>query len=156
MHEKKLFEGEVLLQKFPGKGGWTYASLPNIKTDKTKAFGWRKVKGSIDDYKFNDFRLMPMGDGSLFLSINQKIRKIINKYSGDYVKVIVFEDHSEFVVPQYILDCIDMENDLVKKNFSNLNNSKKREFVKYIESVKSDEARSKRILLMIRRLENEK
>ncbi len=49
--EKPLVDKEYLLDKFPGKGGWTYTLIPEIEQDKKAPFGWVKVKGSIDGYK---------------------------------------------------------------------------------------------------------
>ena len=62
--EKPLVNQDYLLQKFPGKGGWTYAEIPEVLQDKHAPFGWVKVKGSIDGYQFKNYRLMPMGNGN--------------------------------------------------------------------------------------------
>ena len=153
MEEKLIINKEILLQRFPGKGGWTYASIP-VKLPKTKnKFSWRKVRGKIDNFEINDFRLMPMGDGTIFLPIKFSIRKVIKKEAGDYVKIILYEDKSVYQVPQYILDCISMESQVIQNKFAALSESKQREYSKYIESVKSEDARAKRILWMIKQLE---
>lgn len=46
--EEPLVDKEYLLEKFPGKGGWTYALIPKILQDKHSHFGWVIVNGSID------------------------------------------------------------------------------------------------------------
>jgi hypothetical protein len=38
--EKPLINNSFLLQKYPGKGGWTYAALPIQKTIKKKLMAW--------------------------------------------------------------------------------------------------------------------
>jgi len=43
-----LVNNTYLLKKFPGKGGWTYASIPEVLQDKKVPFGWVKVCGTID------------------------------------------------------------------------------------------------------------
>jgi hypothetical protein len=43
--EKPLVENKYLLQKIPGKGGWTYAAIPEVLKSKNTPFGWVKVKG---------------------------------------------------------------------------------------------------------------
>lgn len=81
--EKPLLNKEYLLQKFPGKGGWTYAVIPEVLQNKNNPFGWVKVKGSIDDYELKHYKLMPMGNDKLFLPVKAGIRKIIKKQAGE-------------------------------------------------------------------------
>lgn len=64
--EKPLVDREYTLEKFPGKGGWTYAVIPEILQNKHSPFGWVKVKGRIDHFEIKNYKLMPMGNGSLF------------------------------------------------------------------------------------------
>lgn len=64
--EKLLVNKKYLFEKFPGKGGWTYATIPEDLQDKRAHFDWVRVKGSIDGYEFKNYHLMPMGNGSLF------------------------------------------------------------------------------------------
>lgn len=82
MHQP-LTDKAYLLEKFPGKGGWTYAAIPEIAPDKHAHFGWVRVKGTIDGYKIKGFHLMPMGNGKLFLPVKSEIRKKIKKQAGD-------------------------------------------------------------------------
>ncbi len=88
-----LVNRKYLLEKFSGKGGWTYAAIPEILPDQKAHFGWIKVKGSIDGYHFKSYKLMPMGNGKLFLPVKAEIRKKIGKNAGDYVDVILFADN---------------------------------------------------------------
>jgi len=37
--DKPLLNKKYLLEKFPGKGGWTYAAIPEILQDKHSHFG---------------------------------------------------------------------------------------------------------------------
>ena len=78
-NEKPLVDQDYLLQKMEGKGGWTYAAIPEIVQDKHAYFGWIKVRGTIDDYEIANYHLMPMGNGQLFLSVKAEIRKKIGK-----------------------------------------------------------------------------
>lgn len=72
---KPLVNKKYLLEKFHGKGGWTYARIPEILQNKKNTFGWVKVKGSIDGYEIKKCHLMPMGNGKLFLPVKAAIRK---------------------------------------------------------------------------------
>ena len=67
--EKPLVSRNYLLEKYPGKGGWTYAAIPEILQDKKSPFGWVKVRGWIDDFEIKNYKLMPMGNGKLFLPV---------------------------------------------------------------------------------------
>ena len=55
-----------LLEKFSGKGGWTFVRLPEISPGQNTTFGWVKVCGTIDRYEIKNYNLQPMGNGRLF------------------------------------------------------------------------------------------
>ncbi len=93
-NEKPLVNNQYLLEKYPGKGGWTYAVIPEIPQDKHTPFGWVKVKGLFDSYEIKNYKLMPMGNGKLFLPVKASIRKIIGKKEGDKVYIVLFADNS--------------------------------------------------------------
>ena len=78
-----MVQKDCILEKYPGKGGWTYVAIPEIPQDKKAYFGWVRVRGSIDGFEFRSFNLMPMGNGCLFLSVRAEIRKVIKKQAGD-------------------------------------------------------------------------
>lgn len=92
-----LFEGQFTIEKMPGKGGWHYILLPDIKPDKHAPFGWLNVYGYIDDFEINNYNLQPFGNGQLFLPLNAKIRKLIKKEKGAevYIKLYQSEINSE-------------------------------------------------------------
>jgi hypothetical protein len=153
--EKPLVEADLLLEKFPGKGGWTYAEVPHDLDIKRTNFGWVKVKGTIDGYELNDYSLAPMKGGNLFLPVKGEIRKKIKKQAGDYVKVILFPDDSVFEVPQEILESLKIEEAAYQK-FITLSSGKQREFVKWIYSVKNIDLQANRVLKVIETLLKEK
>ncbi len=74
-HEQPLVDDQFLLQKYPGKGGWTYTVLPESVRKKKTPFGWIQVKGFIDSFELKAYRLMPMSNGKLFLPVRAEIRK---------------------------------------------------------------------------------
>lgn len=141
---KPLINDEFLLLRFPGKGGWTYAEIPGVMPDKTKAFGWVKVKGTIDDYAFDNFNLAPMKSGKLFMAVRAEIRKKIGKQAGDYVRIVLYEDDSVFVIPQELIDCLHFEEEAYVK-FMQLREKFQKEFVNWIYAAKREETIAKRI-----------
>lgn len=60
--DEKLVDKEYLLEKLPGKYGWTYTIIPEIRPDPNAPFNWVKVRGTIDSYQIKGYRLMPSGD----------------------------------------------------------------------------------------------
>lgn len=92
MEESPLIDQDLLLERFPGKGGWTYVRFPEIKPGKHSYFSWQKVKGFIDGYEVSKVTLMPMKKGILFLPVKAAIRKEIKKQEGERVRVCLYPD----------------------------------------------------------------
>ena len=86
-----LVKDEILELKYEhGKGAWTYhIQIPNTKHIVGK-WGSMKVAGTIDNYKIESINLAKLGDEDKLISINDKIRKAINKSGGDTVKVTLY------------------------------------------------------------------
>ena len=49
---KPLINKKYILERFDGKGGWTFARIPEIPQDKHAHFGWVKVRGTIDGKEY--------------------------------------------------------------------------------------------------------
>ena len=151
--DKILIEKEVLLEKIPGKGGWTYARLPEIPADKRNPFGWRKVRGFIDDYEIKSYHLMPMGNGELFLPVKAEIRKIIKKKEGDWVKVLLYSDDLPLETPQEFLDCLEDAPNAFEY-YTSLSDSEKKKYLNWIYSAKTEDTKIERLTNTIKRLED--
>jgi hypothetical protein len=139
-----IVNNTYLLEKYPGKGGWTYAAIPEVLQDKKSPFGWVRVKGSIDDFEIKNHKLMPMGNGKVFLPVKASIRKKIGKEEGDYVRVVLFSDNSPTEIPEELLDCL--KEDLVSyRTFLNYTDGQQKEFIDWIYSAKTDQTKVDRI-----------
>ncbi len=149
--EKPLVDKKYLLEKYPGKGGWTYAAIPEIIQNKLSPFGWVKVKGKIDEYEIKNYKLIPMGNGKLFLPVKAEIRKKINKKEGDWVNVILFEDNSPTEIPTELLDCL-KEESIAYKTFLSYTDGQQKEFIDWIYSAKTDTTKVERIVKTIDKL----
>lgn len=141
---KPLVNNTYLLERFQAKGGWTYALIPEIIQDKKNPFGWKRVKGSIDNYAFYGYHLMPMGKRGLFLPVKADIRKKIGKKEGDHVHIILFPDNDPLPIPDDLRVCLQDE-EQAYRNFLSYSEGEKRAFIDWIAAAKTEETKTKRI-----------
>ncbi len=146
-----MVDNSYVLEKFPGKGGWTYARIPEVLQDKKSPFGWVKVKGTIDDFAIQKYNLEPMGNGKLFLPVKAEIRKKIKKEEGDSVHVVLYADDEPMVVPQELLLCLQQE-PLALNFFNSLTDNEQIGYVKWIYAAKTEEKKVERIADTITKL----
>ena len=148
---KLLFKGEIKLQKIPGKGGWTYAALPSTLSPSKRKFGMIRVRGEIDGYPIEQYNLMPMGDGNLFLPIKKAIRKAIAKEAGAVVIVKLYSDDSPVVIPKYLEECLS-EDPVVLNIFLNKPLGFQQTAISKIDKAKSEDVRATLIVQLIEKL----
>lgn len=150
--EKPLVNNDYLLEKFQGKGGWTFARIPEVLQSKTTPFGWVKVKGTIDDYEIKNYRLMPMGDGQLFFPVKAEIRKKIGKKEGDFVRIVLYPDNEPIELPEELIQCL-MDEPVAYSNFLSYTDGEKKAFIEWIYSAKTVETKVERIAKTLAMLE---
>ncbi|MCX6319356.1 MAG: YdeI/OmpD-associated family protein [Bacteroidetes bacterium] len=148
MARQRLVNKDYLLQKFPGKGGWTFAAIPEILPEKKNPFGWVRVKGTIDDVAIRNYHLMPMGNGQLFLPVKAEIRRQIKKKAGDWIRVELFADNDPVQIPDDLMECLHDEPIALKK-FNQLSDREKINAIKHIDGAKQTTTRAARIVLLI-------
>ncbi len=141
---KPLVNKKYILERFQGKGGWTYARIPEILPAKNAHFGWVKVRGTIDGFEIRKYHLMPMGNGKLFLPVKSEIRKKINKHEGDYVHVILFPDEEPLEIPEEMLLCLKDEPKALTF-FNSLTESEQKFYIQWIYSAKKEETKVNRL-----------
>lgn len=146
-----LVHKSYLLQKFPGKGGWTYAAIPEIAQDKNSRFGWVRVKGFIDDFEIKNYHLMPMGNGQLFFPIKAEIRKKINKKEGDWVSITLYADTDPIAIPEELALCL-KEDAVAYDTFLSYPDGEKKAFIDWIYAAKTDQTKVDRIVKTLNKL----
>lgn len=132
-----------------GKGAWTYHLLiPNSKHIEGK-WGEIKVSGFIDNYKIEARNLAPIKGRNKILSINNDIRKAINKKGGDSVTVSLYLlSKKEKINEKQILDTFKESG--VLEAFKKLNQLEKDEI---LQSIISQKIEDKQIKLIIKHID---
>lgn len=146
--DELLVDQQFQLQKMPGKGGWTYVVIPDVPNERKEAFGMVKVRGSIDSYELEDYRLMPMAIGALFLPVKTEIRKKIGKKQGDWVQVVLYFDRRPLHIPEELIMCLQVE-PVAYERFMKLGEGGKKEYRDWVYSAKREQTRADRIIKMI-------
>lgn len=149
---KPLVDKEYLLEKFPGKGGWTYAAIPEVLKNPHAPFGWVRVKGSIDGYEIGRAKLQPMGNGQLFFPVNAKIRKAIGKQAGDKVHIILFEDKISEQIREELMLCLENEPQELTDKFNGLSEFLQNNYLGWLQDAKTEDEKANRILKLIEEL----
>ncbi len=131
-----------------GKGAWTYhIQIPNTKHIVGK-WGSLKVSGTIDDYKIGSINLFTITGQDKLISVNQDIRKAINKSGGDFVSVTLYLlTTTEQITEKEILETF--KEAAVLKSFKKLSEVERDEIIREITSLKSEEKQIKMILKFI-------
>lgn len=140
-----------MLEKFHGKGGWTFARIPELLQDKKAPFGWVKVRGTIDGYEIRKYHLMPMGHGRLFLPVKAEIRKKIKKDEGDFVHVILYPDDEPLEIPEEMMLCIKDE-PAAWKFFKSLSESEQKFYIDWVYAAKKTDTKINRLAKTVNRL----
>jgi len=139
------------MEKYPGKGGWTFVRIPKLPAGSKNNFGFVKVKGTIDGYKISKYNIMPMKDGNHFLPVKSEIRKKIRKEAGDVIEVILYADNEPLKAPKELLECL-ADEPAALKFFNRLSDSNKKYYIGWIYSAKRIETKADRIAKSIDRL----
>ncbi|NND05313.1 MAG: DUF1905 domain-containing protein [Saprospiraceae bacterium] len=154
MENNLLHRKYYALEKFPGKGGWTYVSVPEIPPDPNAPFGWVSVSGQIDEILLEKIKLLPMGNGTLFLPVKAGLRKALNKKAGDQVSLKLYYDEGALPIPDDLEEVLADEREL-KAAFDQLPIAKKNDHIKRIVASKMQDTRVQRILALLKELEGE-
>ena len=151
--EQPIFNDECVLKKYLGKGAWTFVMMPSNPDLPKKKNNTVRVRGFIDDYELKDFNMWAMKEGN-FIAVKAEIRKKIKKEEGDTVKVILYLDEAQSVIPEDFLVCL-REEPKVYKYFEKLSEKRKNEMTDWIFSAKTEDEKITRIAKTLEKLESE-
>lgn len=148
-----MIQFTTTLHKFDKQGektGWTYLEIstkqanqlnPNCKVS-------FRIKGSIDSCNFQKTALLPMGDGKFILPFNAAMRKATGKKLGDKIKVTMEVDDRKLELSADLMKCL-KEDSVAMEFFSSLPKSHQNYYSKWIESAKTKQTKTKRIVVSL-------
>ncbi|MEP6736169.1 MAG: YdeI/OmpD-associated family protein [Chryseolinea sp.] len=145
---KPLVNKRFKLEKYPGKGGWTYARIPKFKLQEISG---SKVKGSVDCFEIRKAHLLPMGSNHFFFPIRSEIRKKIGKEHGDFVVIVLYPDNDDLEIPAEMLECLQEERTALLF-FNKLTESQRKYYIDWVTSAKKIETKVERLSKAIYRL----
>jgi hypothetical protein len=146
-----MIEFDTMILQFAEQGektGWSYIEIPadiaqTMKPGNKKSF---RVRGMLDALHVQGVALMPMGEGNFIMALKAEIRKGIHKNAGAMLHVKLEEDVDFKVeMPADLQECFDYEPEAFEF-FNTLAKSHRDYFIKWIESAKTSETRTKRIV----------
>lgn len=147
-----LIKNQQLELKYqPGKGAWTYhLQIPNTKHLVGK-WGSLKVSGFIDDYKLDAKNLFTIKGQDKLISINDTIRKAINKSGGDFVTVTLYLLSTNKQITEKEIQDTFADAD-VDKVFKKLTKAEQKQIIEDITAQKTEEKQLKAIVKYIEQL----
>ena len=151
--EKPIFDGECTLKKFTGKGAWTFVMMPSDASLPKKKNNTLRVRGFIDEYELKDFNMWAMKEGN-FIAVKAEIRKKIQKEEGDIVKVLLYLDEAQQIIPEDFLICL-REEPKLHELFESYPKNRQKETTDWIFSAKTEDEKITRIAKTLEKLEHE-
>ncbi|PBQ32012.1 hypothetical protein CNR22_09595 [Sphingobacteriaceae bacterium] len=141
------------IQKFNTKGqqtGWHYVEVPpdiitKLKLKNRKEF---RIKGLVDDVKFERMTCFPSGEGNFILVLKAEIRKKLGKNEGALVSVKFEKDNSGVLKSQDFLDAL-KEEPLALAQFNSLTMAHQNYFHNHINAAKGIDTKAGRIVQSI-------
>lgn len=148
-----MIQFTTTLYKFDKQGektGWTYFEISvrqahQLKPNCKVSF---RVKGTIDSFSFQKTALLPMGDGKFIMPFNAAMRKATGKKLGDKIRVVLEVDDRKLEISSDLMKCL-KEDPLAMEFFSSLPKSHQNYYSKWIESAKTKQTKTKRIVVSL-------
>lgn len=132
------------------KSSWTYIVITKAQADKLKPDSRKgfRVKGSFDDYRFEKVALLPVGGGDFIIPIKSAIRKTLGKEAGASIKVVLELDERELTLSRDLMSSL-KEDPAALAQFKMIPKSHQHYFSNWVESAKTIETKTRRILMTI-------
>lgn len=151
------FHGTLQIEQFPGKGGWHYALVPIDVAAPHSPFGWLEVQCKIDEIDLGTIKLMPMGNGRLFLPLKKSLRTSLKKQRGDQIEVWLQYFQAQSLSEKEIEESLHLSGSEIQSRFQKLAKTEQSRLKKWILSSKLESVQIDKINRLIACLDaNEK
>jgi hypothetical protein len=132
------------------KTGWTYVDIPpdiisKLKLKDKKGF---RIKGVIDDVKFEKLSTYPVGEGNFIMAINGDMKKKLGKKEGAMVSIKFERDESPALQSRELLSALKEEKE-ANVTFKGLVPSHQNYFHRYVATAKTSPTKAERIVNVI-------
>lgn len=149
------FQAEI--KKFGDMGektGWTFVEIPaaigqELFPGNKRSF---RVKGLIDQHPVKQIAIMPIGGGDFIFVLNGEMRKHVRKTKGQLLTLQLELDTSPIELSPDLVECL-AEEPKASGHFYKMPKSHQNYFSKWIESAKTIDTKTKRILMTLRAME---
>jgi hypothetical protein len=144
---------KAIIRKYGAKGektGWTFIDIPLDVVKKLKLTSRRefRIKGVMDDVKFERMACYPVKDGTFIIALNAEFRKKLGKKEGGQVSIKFELDKAEALKSKELLACL-KEDPVAKKQFDSQLLSHQNYFHRYVWTAKGADTRAGRIVNVI-------
>jgi hypothetical protein len=148
-----MFSFKSTIYRYSSKGektGWFFVEIPGeiipkLKLKDRKGF---RIKGTMDDVKFEKLSTYPDGEGGYIIAINAGMRKQLGKKDGATISVKFTLDNSPPLQSAELLECL-KEDKIAEERFNALQLSHRNYYHRYVCAAKADATRAGRIVNVI-------
>jgi len=116
--------------------------ITKLKLKTKKEF---RIKGNMDDIKFERLATYPTGDGNFIIAFNADLRKKLGKKEGAMVSIKFEMDDSGALQSQELLECLAEDKEAMKQ-FLSQTKSMQNYFHNYINTAKTPATKAARIV----------
>jgi hypothetical protein len=148
-----MFTFSAVIHRYQAKGektGWTYVNIPEdviLKLSLPDKKGFR-IKGNMDDLKFEKLSTYPVGEGKFIIAINGALKKKLGKKEGAVISVRLEKDSAKAKESRELLGAL-KEDAVALKQFKALLLSHQNYFHRYVETAKGIDTKAGRIVNVI-------
>jgi len=139
-----VVDGKFRMVKYPGKGGWTYVTVPDFGDNKKTHFALHRINLVIDGLRIENTSIWKTKKGDYFLPIKAEIRKKISKQEGDTVHIQLFKIPEVLQSPDEIMECL-KEEPAALKRWNSLPLNEKTELIHWIMSASKEQEKVNRL-----------
>ncbi len=148
-----MYSFTSIIYRYSSKGeksGWTYVEIPDdiilkLKLPNKKGF---RIKGLMDDVRFEKLSTYPIGEGKFIIAINAEMKKKLGKKEGAMLSINFEKDSAKAPESKELLIAL-KEDPIALKLFKTQLLSHQNYFHRYVDTAKGADTKAGRIVNVI-------